>query len=437
MTNELMRHLFSLTLGTSLGIVAALLLRRGARLAFGPAASYSMWLFVPVAMAAVFVPYVRDTGSALGVTLELQSVSALRQVFDMSAGPSNGAGSPLDWPAWALGAWGAGAVLFALYLGGLQHAFIRSLGALSGSRSVLRAESSAGCPALLGVLRPKVILPADFHRRYTRLERLLIFAHERTHLRRGDAAWNAFAAFLRCVFWFNPLVHLGASCFRVDQELACDAAVLEKHPGSRRSYASAMLKTQLADAALPIGCHWRSAYYLKERLQMTKRPMPGRMRRICGHVLVAVASLAIGYSVWAAQPAAAVPTAASGISAPTTYSPAAFASSSSVRVYGTGVTVENTGGLTQVVGSRLRLELEPGTQFQFHADRTIVMRPDGARVLEGHVRIATQAVRTTRSGAHVLSRLVRPVIATAERAVLTPRQGGGFVVSIENGSVQF
>lgn len=43
-----------------------------------------------------------------------------------------------------------------------QRAFVRSLGKLSGARCVWRAERSAGCPVLLGVFSPTLILPADF-----------------------------------------------------------------------------------------------------------------------------------------------------------------------------------------------------------------------------------------------------------------------------------
>ena len=37
----------------------------------------------------------------------------------------------------------------------------------------------------------------------------------------------------------------------------------------------------------------------------------------------------------------------------------------------------------------------------------------------------------------VVTNGVKPVIAAAERAVLTPRRGGGFEVRLEKGSVQF
>jgi bla regulator protein BlaR1 len=298
--SELLRYLIALTLASSAALLAMLLLRRPARLAFGPGAAYLGWLCVPVAMAAVLFPRV-DAGRSIWTTvLQIDPAFALNLLAPATQSAVS-AGASVARAASVLGVWLVGAVCFGSYLAGLQRSFVRSLGLLSGARRVRRAEGSAGCPVLLGVFRPKLILPADFNSRYTRRERLLILAHERTHLRRGDGVWNALAALFQCIFWFNPLAHLASRCFRVDQELACDAAVLREHSAARRSYASAMLKTQLADAALPVGCHWQSAHFLKERLQMIQRVFPGRKRRTSGYLLVSLAAMTLGYSVWAAQ----------------------------------------------------------------------------------------------------------------------------------------
>lgn len=310
MMNELATDLIALTLASSAGVVAILLVRRPARLVFGPFASLSAWLFVPVAMGAVLLPHLSPGQSSWTILVRIDPAFALSHLL-ASSHSSASTGTSVTRPAFVLGVWAAGAVSFGLYLAALQRAFVRSLGTLAGGPCVLRAQSSAGCPVLLGVFRPRLILPADFSSRYTRRERLLILAHERMHLRRGDGVWNALAALFRCVFWFNPLAHLASRYFRIDQELACDAAVLRDHSGARRSYASAMLKAQLADAALPVGCHWQSAHFLKERLQMIKREFPGRKRRTSGYVFVSLAAMALGYSVWAAQPKTAQPNAAS------------------------------------------------------------------------------------------------------------------------------
>ena len=166
---------------------------------------------------------------------------------------------------------------------------------------MLRAEATAGCPALLGAWRPVVVLPADFELRYSVAERELILAHEGAHRTRGDAQVNALVAALRCVFWFNPLVHFAASRFRFDQELACDAAVITRHSAARRQYANAMLKAQLADFGLPIGCNWRSSHPLKERIALMKRRPPARMRAAIGSAIAAALVLGGSYSAWAMQ----------------------------------------------------------------------------------------------------------------------------------------
>src|SRR5690606_27588265 len=101
--------------------------------------------------------------------------------------------------------------------------------------------SRAG-PVVIGVLKPRIVVPADFARRFTVEERALVLAHERGHLARRDPMINAIAVLVRSLGWFNPLVHVAAAALRIDQELACDARVLAKDRAPR-CYAGAMLKS--------------------------------------------------------------------------------------------------------------------------------------------------------------------------------------------------
>jgi bla regulator protein BlaR1 len=410
MKTELLRHLLTLTMASTLSILVTLAIRRVVRLVFGAAAAYSAWLLVPATMLAALLPNPDNSDSAIGNSLRIDSISALRQTLGSSLGSSLPVPS-LDWTLWALSAWAVGATLFVLYLAGLQRSFVNSLGALSGSRCVLRAERSRGCPALLGVLRPKVILPVDFESRYTRLERLLVLSHERTHLRRGDAIWNALFALMRCLLWFNPLVHLASTRFREDQELSCDAAVVEDHPGSHRTYATAMLKTQLADAALPVGCHWHSMQHLKERLQMLKKSGPSRRRRTCGRVLVALASLVVGFAAWAIEPPATESATASA-SAPT----------------------------NETRSPKLTLTLGPcrNSKMSFQADHEESDSDKGVLTMEGHVHIETSArcVRWTPSQ-QMMTADPRTIVVEGDKAVLTRQANGGSKVEIENGLIRF
>lgn len=209
-------------------------------------------------------------------------------------------GSPWNWLA---AAWLLGALWLAARLWRQQQTFRRHLGALRVREDgiCIGAGQQIG-PAVIGALRPRIVLPADFEQRYDAQQRELVLAHERCHLQRGDLQVNLLLCALRCVYWFNPLVHLAAVRLRLDQELACDAAVLKRHPHARRAYADAMLNTQLADLGLPVGCYWQSSHPLKWRIAMLKHPSPGPGRLLLGASLALIGCSASALSAWAAQP---------------------------------------------------------------------------------------------------------------------------------------
>jgi TonB family protein len=78
--------------------------------------------------------------------------------------------------------------------------------------------------------------------------------------------------------------------------------VLQRFPDRRRQYGDAMLKTQLADQPLPLGCHWFGSHPMKERLAMLTRPTLSVRRRAGGLLLVALLGLATTALAWATQP---------------------------------------------------------------------------------------------------------------------------------------
>jgi beta-lactamase regulating signal transducer with metallopeptidase domain len=302
MAIEALRLLLALTLVSSAVISLVLLIRRPMRRAFGASVTYRIWLLVPIPLVAMLLPGAPNASSEFVTYVQMDPVYSLVQ---RSLNVSLDTSTSINWYAWLLGAWGVGAAICLAWFLGAQRAYVRGLGVLAKDGDTLRAESSAGCPALLGVLRPQVVLPNDFEHRYTTSEQALVLAHENVHLERRDTLWNALAVLLRCVFWFNPLVHIAASFMREDQELACDATVIDRHPSSRRTYADAMLKTELADAALPVGCHWHSSQTFKERLEMLKMKLPSPARRALGGGLFAIASVIVAVAAWAAEPAPA------------------------------------------------------------------------------------------------------------------------------------
>ncbi|SFD32376.1 M56 family metallopeptidase [Massilia yuzhufengensis] len=120
-----------------------------------------------------------------------------------------------------------------------------------------------------------------------------MIAHEQTHIDRGDARINLLVALFQCVFWFNPLAHLGARRLRHDQELACDASVMRHYLQQRRTYAAALLKSHSgAVAATGIHCHWQSPHPTKERIMSLQHTSPGPLRRLAGRRILALLAVA-------------------------------------------------------------------------------------------------------------------------------------------------
>src|SRR5690606_35919566 len=140
-----------------------------------------------------------------------------------------------------------------------------------------------------------------FESRYDERERMLVLAHERAHIRAGDALVNAIAALAQCLNWFNPLFHIARTALRVDQELACDERVMRAHGNARRAYAEAMLKTQLAARSVPLGCQWPAlgAQALKERIAMLARPAPAPSTRALGAATCAAFAGLTAFIAWA------------------------------------------------------------------------------------------------------------------------------------------
>jgi beta-lactamase regulating signal transducer with metallopeptidase domain len=102
---------------------------------------------------------------------------------------------------------------------------------------------------------------------------------------RQDARGAAVAVLAQWLCWFNPLVHMALLAVRLDQELACDATVLERLPVQRRRYAETLLRTQL-DHGPTYGIAWRGCGALETRLAMLATRQPPLDRLDLGEIAV-------------------------------------------------------------------------------------------------------------------------------------------------------
>lgn len=279
----LLPGLVEINLAAGGAILFVLLVRRGMARHFGPHAAYALWAIVPVAMAATLLP--ERTLFALETDFLFGEMPAAVAVSDD--------GTAFAWlPSLLSVLWVGGAIALAALFVRRQRAFMRD------------ADIGLAGPAIVGFRNPRIVTPDDFSHRFSHDERKLIITHEQVHLERSDARINAIVAMMRCLFWFNPLVHMGAKAIRIDQELSCDAEVVERRPRVRRAYAETLLKTHLSAQALPVGCHWpaEAQHPLAERIDLlARRPVSSRRRAVAAVLVVSLAGGA-GFAAWAAQP---------------------------------------------------------------------------------------------------------------------------------------
>ena len=96
-------------------------------------------------------------------------------------------------------------------------------------------------PAVYGIIKPKIILPASYKDRNVEL----IVLHEKTHIRSFDNLWRMIALVMIAVHWFNPLCWLFLKGFLADIELSCDERVLTKIGYERaKDYALSLLESR-------------------------------------------------------------------------------------------------------------------------------------------------------------------------------------------------
>ena len=161
---------------------------------------------------------------------------------------------------------------YAYFLGLLVVALLRVAPARRAGRPM---------PRVVGVLRPRVVIPDLLSPE----DATMALAHEKAHIRRRDPLW-AFVADAVCLgLWFAPPVWLCARAMRLESEAACDAVAVDESGASRRDYARLLLSFAGPAPANALG---GPARRLARRIRMLeKRPTP--LARA-----VAVAALALG-----------------------------------------------------------------------------------------------------------------------------------------------
>jgi beta-lactamase regulating signal transducer with metallopeptidase domain len=162
----------------------------------------------------------------------------------------------------------------------------------------LVVSASVPGPAILGWLRPRILLPAGLAASFPRKALRPIILHELAHLRAMDLplAWLYTAA--RAVHWFNPVAHLAAGEWvRFREEAADETAVRWMGDASGREYGDTLIRTlRHVIGGAPFGslAILESPNHIKRRVIMINRT-PGKTSR--GVLAALVVLLIVGLTV--------------------------------------------------------------------------------------------------------------------------------------------
>jgi bla regulator protein BlaR1 len=139
-----------------------------------------------------------------------------------------------------------------------------------------------------------------FQQRFSPLQQQLVLDHEQTHWQRGDLHCNLLAFFLLTLFWFHPLSWLAYRAYRQDQELACDALVLQDASAEQKiAYSYALLSNAQQSTAnwQLLTNHYGDKQMMKQRLIQLKQQQ-GFSKTAMAVTLIAL----FGAAVWLQQP---------------------------------------------------------------------------------------------------------------------------------------
>jgi bla regulator protein blaR1 len=268
--------------GTTLLMMLVLAIRPWVADRFGARAAYLLWLAPALRM---ILPPLPAEWLAAGATPFEDVVVVLTGTSSQPVETAAATGGDIAWLTISLLVWLGGAALFFSrhWLDYLRFARTvkRDGEALFDVDAIpVTSSPSVASPIALGVFGKSVIVPTDFVHRYDANEQRLAMAHEVVHHRRLDVLTNFAALGMLALHWFNPIAHVAHRAFRLDQEAACDAVVLDgASTEDRHAYGSALFKSAMGSVPLA-ACAMGATTTLKARLRrIVAGPVNGRLAR--------------------------------------------------------------------------------------------------------------------------------------------------------------
>ena len=159
-----------------------------------------------------------------------------------------------------------------------------------GDRSVFWSGTTG--PTVVGLLRPRVVLPA-WVRAINSSQQELILLHEAEHIRAGDARLRFLMTLPLLAFPWNPALWLQRHRLSLAIELDCDRRVMQRMPSQRRTYGDLLLRVGAGRS----GLHRLAIVSLAEGRSQLERRIRGLVERVPRARRVQGAFLALGVAV--------------------------------------------------------------------------------------------------------------------------------------------
>jgi bla regulator protein blaR1 len=311
-----MNHLWQSTLFALAVWVATVALRRnGARARYWLWTMASLKFLVPLSALVALVERVEwlDTARAPGpaVALVMEGVLApatdvfMPQAAIFDAPAEAFVGATVGGTAWLLVAVWAIGTLVVLARWWRQW---RPIGATLREATPIALDASFGAgdlavvsaptmpePGVVGIWRPRLVLPDGLVERLAPAQLRALIAHERCHVVHRDNLVAAFHMVVEAIFWFHPAVWWLGSRLIDERERACDEAVLQS--GNRpEDYAEGILEVCRQSVGLRLACvAGVSGSNLRARVEAIMRRDIGKpLTRTGRWTLAAAIALAVG-----------------------------------------------------------------------------------------------------------------------------------------------
>jgi len=157
------------------------------------------------------------------------------------------------------------------------------LGQLGCGRYDIAASKFVRVPLTVGIVRPRVLLPADWPS-WSAEMLASVLRHEQAHIDRRDLWVALLAEINRCVYWFHPLAWFLRKRVAALAEQSCDDSVISA-TGDRSEYAGHLLNIAsrmrgATQRAVPLGVSMARTSQVESRIDAildAKRPLARRL----------------------------------------------------------------------------------------------------------------------------------------------------------------